>query len=126
MSHAHAFVEFPMPLQFPGFADPAALVREARDFAQAIDRIVASGGPSADDLARAPVLDWWRPATRTAPALIGLVAAHPRRRDGATTMTSELFALDPDRWAQTWSGVYRLGRPIDFPGRTWTQWGISS
>ena len=104
-----------MSLQFPGFADPADLVRQARDFAEAIDRIVTSGGPSADDLARAPVLDWWRPATRTAPALIGLVAGHPRLRAGATTMTSDLFAIDADAgWARTWSRVYRLGRPVDF------------
>ncbi len=105
-----------MPLQFPGFADPADLVRQARDFADAIDRIVATGAPSADELSRAPVLDWWRPATRTAPALIGLVAGHPRLRAGATTMTAELFAIDADAgWARTWSRVYRLGRPIDLP-----------
>jgi hypothetical protein len=102
-----------MSLQFPGIADPAAFARQARAFADAIDRIVATGAPSAEDLLRAPTLDWWRPATRTAPALIGLVAGHPRLRDGATTMTTELFALDPDRWAHTWSGLYRLGRPIN-------------
>jgi hypothetical protein len=104
-----------MSLQFPGFADPADLARQARDFAEAIDHIVASGAPPADDLLRAPALDWWRPTTRTAPALIGLVAGHPRLRAGATTMTSELFAIDADAgWARTWSRLYRLGRPIDF------------
>jgi len=85
-----------MSLQFPGFDDPADLVRQARRFRRGDRPHRHLGRPVADDLARAPVLDWWRPATRTAPALIGLVGGHPRRRNGATTMTSELFAIDAD------------------------------
>lgn len=54
-------------------AHPSILADQARRLADALDRIAADIQPSASDLADAPVIDCWKPATRFAPALIGVV-----------------------------------------------------
>ncbi|MTE02091.1 ATP-dependent Lon protease [Paracoccus sp. YIM 132242] len=77
----------------------------------------AQAGPTAEDLAAAPLLDPWHPILTldVAPLLMGHVSGHPIL--GTTRITtSRLITLDPgDRWARTCSRWYRLGRPIGQP-----------
>jgi len=74
----------------------------------------ADGGPSENDLAEAPVLNYWRPhvARHGAPILWGIASGHPRLKGGWIT-TSQLVAIDVDQgWARTASRWYALGRPF--------------
>lgn len=107
-----------MPIVYPGAAGPADIIERARRLADDIERLAAAGGPTAADLTRAPVIDLYRPAQRTATALIGVVAGHPSVRNRHVTLTTEVFAIDSDAgWARTWSRFYALGRPIDLGDR---------
>jgi hypothetical protein len=103
-----------MSIIHPSSADLRAAADQARRLADALDRLAADGQPSPADVAGAPVLDAWLLARRAAPALVGRVRGHPSVGEGRLTLTSELFAIDPNpakRWARTWSRLYRLGSP---------------
>ncbi|TDX59692.1 hypothetical protein EDE12_1296 [Methylosinus sp. sav-2] len=91
--------------------DPAEIIRRARLLAGDIERLLAEGRPSDDDLDNAPILDRWIVVARIAPALAGAVTGHPVL-DNRSIITSDLFALDADAgWARTAGRFYRLGRP---------------
>ncbi|SFY44313.1 hypothetical protein SAMN04244548_04928 [Paracoccus pantotrophus] len=69
-------------------------------------------GPSALDLANAPVLDCWRPliSHRGDLILFGMVSGHPKLGDNQIT-TSQLIAINTAQgWARTVSRWYRLAR----------------
>lgn len=88
-------------------ADPSTIAALAGDLL----RIRDGTGPSAADLASAPILDGWTVSARLGCALHGQVSGHPRLAT-RTIVTSELFALDREHlmWARTYSRWYRLGR----------------
>ena len=89
-----------------GWCEAADAARCLAGDLAALDR---NGGPDPAVLAAAPLLEWWRPARRFAPALIGVVYAHPRIADGRASLTSEVYAIDPAAgWARTFSRFYRL------------------
>ena len=99
-------------IQFPGGGSAVELIDCARRLAADIERIIADG-PTARELGAAPVLDQWRRAERPTSSLVGIVCGH-HPRDWRPTMTSALFAIDPDMgWARTWSRLYTLGRPAN-------------
>jgi hypothetical protein len=101
-----------MAIQFPGGESPVEIVAHLRRLADDIERVAADGGPSAAEMANAPIIDFYRLGIRPATGLVGVVARHPRRPDGRLTMTSEIFAIDRDAgWARTWSRFYALGSP---------------
>lgn len=80
----------------------------------AIVTVLETTGPSAADLASAPLLDPWQAAIDTSglPALRGQVIGHPRLGDTAI-LTSRLIALDTaNGWARTLSCWYHLGQPF--------------
>jgi hypothetical protein len=92
---------------------PADLADAARRLADDLAALAEGRDPDPAVLAAAPLLDLWRPATRPAAALIGLATGHPTVRDGRTSLTTEVFALDPTHgWARTWSRFYQLGRAV--------------
>jgi hypothetical protein len=95
---------------FP-YDDPDRVLAKIRALHGDLSRLIRDGGPSAADLANAPVLTSYRRVTRPTPALCGLVHGHPRIADGHTALTTDIFALDPDGWARSYSRFYRLGRP---------------
>ncbi len=102
-----------MPIIFIG-GNAVSTLDKARRLADDLARIAADGSPSADDLAAAPILDFWQPALRDGHAIFGIVNGHPRIPDDHTALTTDVFALDADAgWARTWSRFYRLGRPLD-------------
>ena len=99
-----------MSTRFLTSDDPREIARQARRLADALDRLAANNEPSPVDLADAPILDNWRKVARLAPALAGVVSGHPLIREGRSSITSEVFAIDGSgRWARTWSRFYRLG-----------------
>lgn len=73
-------------------------------------RSIADGtGPTADELAQAPVLLNWQKVRVAETALQGLVLDHPKIGTGAIT-TSLVFWFNPDEgWVRTLSRYYRLG-----------------
>lgn len=77
--------------------------------------IIETTGPSAADLASAPLLDPWQAVIidiSGLPVLWGQVTGHPRLGDDAI-ITSRLLALDAaNGWARTTSRWYCLGRPF--------------
>lgn len=80
-----------------------------------IARLAAGEGPTADEIAAAPLLETWCPQTGEGgrPVLFGEVTGHPRLMDGAMITTSPLLWLDEDRrLARTVSRWYRLGTAL--------------
>ena len=106
-----------MSLRFITSDERLEIVRQARWSAEALDRLAANDGPSAADLAHAPILDQCAKVARTAPALAGVVTGHPSIGARRSTITSEVFAFyTKGRWVRTWSRFYRLAAPR-FEGR---------
>ena len=101
-----------MPIFIPsGDVDLDDLAFQAADLADALRRLATDGRPP--DLSGAPIIDMWRPASRFAPALLGVVDGHPVLKSSRPKMTSELFAMDAaGGWARTWSRWYRLGNAL--------------
>ncbi len=107
-----------MSIFYPGAASPADIIECARRLADDIERLAANGAPTAADLARAPVIDLYRSAQRPTTALIGVVSGHPTVRNRHVAMTTEIFAIDPERsWARSWSRLYALGSPVELRDR---------
>jgi hypothetical protein len=66
--------------------------------------------PTPEELAEAPVLRSWAFDRRPRPCLRGVIYGHPDIREGRETITSEIYALDPERrWVRTLSRLYELG-----------------
>jgi hypothetical protein len=76
--------------------DPQQAIDRARALADDLARIAAGDGPTADDLAAAPILDCWALGAVQQPALFGAVVGHPRLGDRPLIHTSVLFAVDGD------------------------------
>ena len=99
-----------MTIKFPGDR-PDAIVECARRLTADVERLAATGAPTAADLAGAPVLDWWLPTRRQVFSLIGIVSGHPTVGDRHPALTSEIFAFDAAAgWARSWTRFYALGR----------------
>ena len=72
-------------------------------------------GPSAADLAQAPLLSDWKPAISSLGHVMlwGEVTDHPILGNASIT-TSQLIAINSEAgWARTASRWYRLGRDVD-------------
>lgn len=95
-----------MTIQYLGRGDPAATAASLRALADDLERLTMFS-PNAE-LDDAPVLEDWSLAIRPVPVLTGFAIGHPRlgSRDVVTT---EIFAIDEDRWARSMSRFYRLG-----------------
>lgn len=94
-----------------GPGDMRGTAERLRDLADQLDAFEEGIEPNEAELASAPLLEDWRPASRTTVALSGCVSGHPSRPTGAIK-TSELFATDGLTFARTFSRLYRLGRPL--------------
>lgn len=81
----------------------------------ALERISRGESPTAEELASAPLLDFWCVVVEPPfPVLQGVVTGHPRLADGAMIGTSPLLWLAEDQSAaRTLSRFYRLGVPLD-------------
>lgn len=82
-----------------------------RALADDLERIADGGGPTAEDLAHAPVLEQWESAARITRCLVGVVGGHPNLPPGKQVRTSEVYATDGRSWARTLSRFYVLGSP---------------
>lgn len=74
----------------------------------------AERGPTAEELAAAPILDIWRPLVdqRGMPVLWGEVSGHPKLGADLIT-TSRVVALDRKRgWARSVNRWFQLGKPF--------------
>lgn len=92
-------------------ADPYRTASMLEELARDLRRLAGGEHP---DLATAPVLRNWHPASRQQMALEGVIHGHPRIGEGRTGLTSELFALAHDRkWARTLSRFYRLESSLE-------------
>jgi hypothetical protein len=93
-----------------GLAMPATLRRLADD----MDRIRAGTGPTAEELAKAPlIVDWRFVLTPVGLSLAGFVAGHPLLGT-RPARTSQLWVADGGgRWVRTLSRYYKLGIPAN-------------
>lgn len=96
-------------------ADCRTLPDRLRDLADDIESVEAGQGPSAADLACAPVLDGWSRDMAVTPVLKGRVTGHPGIIDGHRVRTSEVYLTDRATWARTLSRWYVLRAPADAP-----------
>jgi hypothetical protein len=79
--------------------------------AEDLRRLSDGRGPSAEELARAPLLLNYAVAFRAAPCLEGLAIGHPRLGN-TDVITTQLWAYCPERnFARTLSRFYRLDSP---------------
>lgn len=87
---------------------------------EALDRIRRGEAPSAEELAAAPLLQFWCIVLDDAfPLFQGVVTGHPQIPDGHLIGTSPIIWLAEDRTAaRTVSRWYRLGVPL--PGAATT------
>jgi hypothetical protein len=93
-----------------GIAIPATLRRLADD----MDRIRAGTGPTAEELANAPlIVDWRCVLTPVGLSLAGFVAGHPLLGN-RPARTSQLWVADAGAcWVRTLSRYYKLGISSD-------------
>lgn len=83
-----------------------------RILAEDLLRFIERSGPTAYELADAPMLDQWALENMALPCLTGMVTGHPEVR-GPRIRTSQLWIIDPAaRWARTESRLYRLGNAL--------------
>jgi hypothetical protein len=90
------------------------LATTLRALADDLDRINSGIGPTAAELARAPILSDWEPKLTAAhdPAIRGVVRGHPAIPDGEH-IRAEILGVDPDlTWIRTWTGFFRLAEPF--------------
>ncbi|SFM65618.1 DUF6634 family protein [Methylobacterium pseudosasicola] len=93
--------------------DTRSLPDRLRELADDVESVAAGLGPSADDLAEAPVLDAWEYGIIPVRVLRGCVSGHPDIADGRPARTSEVYLTDRMTWARTLSRWYRLRVPAD-------------
>jgi hypothetical protein len=98
----------------PWMPPAAAVQRRAERLVPVLRRLEQGEGPTADELAGAPVLRGWIVELGPdAASLAGIVEGHPRLADGAWIVTSPLVWIADDRTAaRTVSRWYRLGSPL--------------
>lgn len=83
-------------------------VRVAQRLALDLERIRIGTGPTAEELAMAPLLDEWA----VAPIVVTGLRGRLEGLQGNAT-TTELFVLDPVAgYCRTFSRLYRLGRGV--------------
>lgn len=92
-------------------SDERSLPERLHDLADAIDAILQGGGPSAADLADAPILDHWIRDVVPTTVLKGFVTNHPGIADGRPVRTTEVFVTDNATYARTLSRLYALRMP---------------
>jgi len=97
-------------------ADTRSLPDRLRDLADDAEAVAAGLGPTAADLAEAPVLDGWDCAVIATPILRGRVSGHPNVAENHNVRTSEVFLTDRRTWARTLSRWYVLRTPAGAPG----------
>ncbi len=98
-----------MTFRLPTFAgDPVDLVLKARKLAVDIERIASGDGPTSAELASAPIIDFWRFASRETPGIIGLIGDNRHQ----PSMIGPLFAFTPNGWARSFDAFYALGRLV--------------
>jgi hypothetical protein len=99
------------PFFLPRHIEPD-LSAKLRTLADDLDNIRSGTGPSATDLATAPLLvDWRGVLTPMGLRLAGFVAGHPLLGN-RPAMTSQIWVADAGgRWIRTLSRYYRLGVP---------------
>lgn len=68
-------------------------------------------GPTAGDLASAPVIDFYQKSYVPVPCLVGLVRGHPGLPDGLTRTSDIWVAAQEEGWVRTLSRFYKLGLP---------------
>lgn len=92
----------------PDDRSPEQRLRDAED---ALARLAQGEGPTPEEMAAAPRLDFWSVVVVEGElALSGLVTGHPSLDDGSHILTSALLWLAGDRSAaRTFSRFYRLG-----------------
>lgn len=98
-----------------GSADTRSFPDRLRDLADDAEAVAAGLGPSAADLAGAPVLDGWDCDVVAAPILRGRVSGHPNIAENHGVRTSEVFLTDRRTWARTLSRWYVLRAPAGIP-----------
>lgn len=96
-------------------ADTRSLPDRLRDLADDAEAVAAGLGPTAADLAGAPVLDGWDRDAVAAPILRGRVSGHPNVVENHRVRTSEVFLTDHRTWARTLSRWYVLRTPAGTP-----------
>lgn len=90
--------------------DPHRLADRFQALADDLRRLAAGTLPSRGALAEAPIIRNWGFVRRPVVALTGTTFGHPLIGEGNSTITSEIFAIDPERgWARTMSRFYVLG-----------------
>lgn len=102
-----------MTKQVESWGRSRGLSTNLRELADDLDRIAAGAGPTAVELAEAPVLFDWEPKLTAThePAIRGVVLGHPAIPDGEV-LRAEILAIDPDlSWIRTWTGFFRLSEP---------------
>jgi hypothetical protein len=93
-------------------ADARSFVERLRDLADDLERLDRDHGPTAQDLAHAPVLDDWAPEILPVRILRGLAIDHPSIRNGRPVRTTQVMATDNATWARTLSRYYVLKSPV--------------
>jgi len=96
-------------------ADTRSFPDRLRDLADDVEAVAAGFGPSAADLADAPVLDGWDCDVIATPILRGRVSGHPNIVENHSVRTSEVFLTDRRTWARTLSRWYVLRTPAGTP-----------
>lgn len=96
-------------------ADTRSLSDRLRDLADDAEAVAAGLGPTAADLAGAPVLDGWDCDVIATPILRGRVSGHPNIVENRSVRTSEVFLTDRRTWARTLSRWYVLRTPAGIP-----------
>ena len=94
--------------------DPNLLIPRLKALLADLERVVRS--PAYPAVATVAMEDWFM-FNRAVPCLTGRSTGHPDIRDGAPTITSEVYFIDFDRrLARTLSRWYHLDNPMeDFP-----------
>lgn len=98
-------------------SDPLDTAQKLEALAADLRRLARGNVPPLRAMAVAPVLHGWGFQKRTALCLAGKVYGHPRIGDGSFSITSQVYAIDPERrWARTFSRFYELGPSGMFGG----------
>ncbi len=76
-------------------------------------RVIAGTGPTADELASAPVLENWHIGEWRLPNLVGVGSGHPRLPDGRIYTTPVVLIDRSSGWIRSASRWYVIGDPLD-------------
>lgn len=96
--------------------DPEQTAELLADLAADLRKLAEGQCPTPSQLRNAPLLTSWTFAHRPSLVFSGSMFNHPVVGDGRTSLTSEIYAIDPGRrWARTLSRFYELG-PVTLHG----------